>query len=169
MNKAQRILSAVVNRKIAQGEPVIVEVPAPHVQKHLVVEALRVFINSRPGLEWGNYGTAKSYREESRRITRQRDDARILLSAVSSRDGITAADIIAASRSAYSGRLSIGADGDLNYCTGQYYPTEYRAAVCAVLSSALWSYWREPGSTGDSIRDTARREFGRTLANRWFR
>jgi hypothetical protein len=31
----------------------------------------------------------------------------------------------------------------LDYCTGQYWPTEYRAAVCAVLASLLWAHARE--------------------------
>lgn len=31
----------------------------------------------------------------------------------------------------------------LEYCAGQYWPTEYRAAACAVLASALWSYKRD--------------------------
>lgn len=30
----------------------------------------------------------------------------------------------------------------LDYCTGQYWSTEYRRAVCAVLARALWDYWR---------------------------
>jgi hypothetical protein len=31
----------------------------------------------------------------------------------------------------------------LDYCTGQYFPTEYRRAACAVLASALWSAKRD--------------------------
>jgi hypothetical protein len=31
----------------------------------------------------------------------------------------------------------------IDYCTGQYFPTEYRKAVCAVLASALWAKYRE--------------------------
>lgn len=60
----------------------------------------------------------------------------------------------------------------LDYCTGQYWQTEYRRAACAVLASAIWSYWRD-GLTGENIGDrlraSARRTFGRGIASRWFR
>jgi hypothetical protein len=64
----------------------------------------------------------------------------------------------------------------LDYCTGQYWPTEYRAAVCAVCASALWDYYREdfakaanPGeSPGDAIRRKFRRQFGAAMQRRWF-
>lgn len=84
----------------------------------------------------------------------------------------------------------------LDYCTGQYWPTEYRKAACAVLASAIWDWMREhcmPApmarhasdtrdcyiwknasgrsaivSAGDYLRAAARREFGATIARRWF-
>ena len=64
----------------------------------------------------------------------------------------------------------------LEYCTGQYFPTEYRKAVCAVLSSALWdnvrpdipNEGRDGKSAGDLIRGYFRREFGRGLAAAYF-
>jgi hypothetical protein len=106
------------------------------------------------------------------------------------RDTITPEMILEASRNAFSGRLTIkpkyvqnsGYYGmsppdvcgyDLDYCVGQYWPTEYRRAVCGVLSSAIWDYLREsiPPETehkGDAIRKAARRELGLPLASRWF-
>jgi hypothetical protein len=104
------------------------------------------------------------------------------LRAVEWRDGITAEMLIDAARHAYSGRLTLEPQPDgsvrIDYCTGQYFPTEYRRAVCAVLSSALWDYWAENSpqpvddfdtvSRGDYLRHTAKRELGRTLAARWF-
>lgn len=73
----------------------------------------------------------------------------------------------------------------IDYCAGQYWPTEYRRATCAVLASAIWEYWRatcmpEPTigpngdqfyagmSPGDFLRRTAMREFNRGIARRWF-
>jgi hypothetical protein len=78
----------------------------------------------------------------------------------------------------------------VDYCTGQYFPTEYRRAVCAVLASALWTYTREhcmpeptlhhnseTGETlhrykgmhaGDWLRAHFRQQFGRGIASRWF-
>lgn len=82
----------------------------------------------------------------------------------------------------------------VNYVTGQYFPTEYRKAATAILASALWEHAREyvlPAVSydeemnevyticdggyplkhvpaGDWLRAYFRREFGRSIANRWF-
>jgi hypothetical protein len=86
----------------------------------------------------------------------------------------------------------------IDYCTGQYFVTEYRRAACAVLASALWEYTRErcmpsgPNreklssgdvtywldsaragkgdfvAAGDWLRAHFAREFGRGIASRWF-
>lgn len=54
-------------------------------------------------------------------------------------------DVIEASKRAFSGRLTLvrsrAHDGEsdhytIDYCTGQYWPTEYRAACAAVLHEA---------------------------------
>ena len=49
---------------------------------------------------------------------------------------VTDAQVIEASQWAFSGRMT-WTDAGWNYCTGQYWPTEYRAAVVAVLRYAL--------------------------------
>lgn len=176
-------------------------------KKEAILDALTAFMNQRSGMDPRNYGDWKSYRAESRSVTRDLHDARTLLRAVMWRDSITADDLLAAFR-AFSGRLSCnvyepgktyGGPGvtfsypvltvKLDYCTGQYFPTEYRKAVCAVLASALWDRKRadmpkptlhhntETGEmveryngmrAGDWIRDSFRREFGRGLAGRYF-
>ncbi len=81
-------------------------------------------------------------------------------------------------------------NASIDYVTGQYGPTEYRRAVCAVLASALWEYTRdkckpeptlhhnsETGETlhrykgmraGDWLRAHFRQQFGRGIASRWF-
>ena len=138
--------------------------------KNDLLALLYTFINKRPGLEFDNYGDCAAYRCEIRRITRQRADALQLLRAIELRDSITAADIIAA----FNGRLTLGTNKGklcLDYCTGQYWPTEYRAAVARLASSLLWSYWWSNCSSADVahyIRKTAKREFGRGIASRWF-
>jgi hypothetical protein len=140
-------------------------------RKESILESLRAFANQRPGLDFANYGDISAYRSESRSITKDLHQANELLNAVSLRDSLTADAIIEASKHAFSGRLTIEETADgfkIDYCTGQYWPTEYRRAVCAVLSSALWDYWREPESTGDTIRKTARKNLSRAVANRWF-
>ena len=109
--------------------------------KQAIISALAAWIKQRPGLEYGNYGDPVSYRAELRGINRDLQDARTLLRAVEllSIDGEALAR---AFQRAFSGRLSW--DGArLDYCTGQYWPTEYRRAACAVLASALWDYYRD--------------------------
>ena len=134
-----------------------------------ILSALRAFAFQRPGLEFGNYGSIESYRAEMRGITRSLTDAQAMLDAIRWRDSITADDIL---RQA-TGRLTINIDGDkvrIDYCTGQYWPTEYRRAVASLLASVLWNYWREcsPGADGDKLRKMARDELGRGIAGRYF-
>lgn len=161
-----------------------------------ILYVLDKWIRQRPGLEHGNYGDPVAYRAELRSITKDLHDAQSLLAAVRWRDSIPVDMLREAFRSAYSGRLTLNDDGSLDYCTGQYWPTEYRKAACAVLASVLWAYTREtmPApvgrltrthgefetehdavlwqgkqvSPGDWIRLTLRSEFGRGIASRWF-
>lgn len=153
--------------------------------KSQILDLLRAFAAQRPGLEFANYGDVRAWRAESRAITRDLHDARELLRAVEWRDGIDA-DALREAFRAFSGRLTLdesGAAPSLDYCTGQYFPTEYRKAVCAVCASALWNYYRDhcmpsaaqPSayrayvkSPGDWLRATFKREFSARLARRWF-
>ena len=147
-------------------------------KKQQIIAALYTFIGQRPGLEYGNYGEPVSYRAEVRAIGKDLTQARELLRYVELRASITADDIIKASESAYSGRLTITTTDDgkvsIDYCTGQYFPTEYRKAACAVLSQAIWAWTRAhamPADTvkpGDYLRASFKREFGRGMASRWF-
>jgi len=152
-----------------------------------ILAALRAFAEQRPGMDPRNYGDWASYRSESRSITRDLHHARELLAYV--QRSSMSAETLRASFDAYSGRLTLGErDGRmaLDYCTGQYFPTEYRRAVCAVLAAACWSYWRDEcmpapdlnlttgertydgKSAGDYLRACARRNLGATSARRWF-
>jgi len=152
-----------------------------------IIEALTAFVNKGPGLEFWNYGDAKAYRKESRRITKQLHDFRALASKVVRTAAIdrpiTEDDLIEASRQAVSGRLTLtknAEDGtyEVDYCTGQYWCVEYRAAACAVLAEALRMFWNEDnpieyGSDNDMtpndwLVNQARLAMGRGIANRWF-
>jgi hypothetical protein len=147
-------------------------------KKQAIIGALYTFVGQRPGLEYGNYGGVPNYRAEVRAIGRDLTQARELLRYVELRASITADDIITASQRTYSGRLTITASDDgkvsIDYCTGQYWQTEYRKAACAVLSQAIWAWHRDqcmPADTakpGDYLRASFRREFGRGMASRWF-
>jgi len=159
------------------------------ISKNEIIELLRKFTNQRSGIDYRNYSRGslrwnpRSLRNEYvqssglkndiARIAQSGRDARILLQLVENTPTITADDL-RRSFSAYAGRLELKQEGDskwrLSYCTGQYFPTEYRDAVCAVLSSAIWNYIRTMPNmeSGDDIRKQARKMFGRGIASRWF-
>ena len=123
-----------------------------------ILDALRAFICQRPGLEPGNYGNYADYRTEADRITRDRADALALLNAVAWRESITAEAMLVELHH----RLTWDHErGTLDYCTGQYFPVEYRRAAASALSAMLWSYWRDlcGCDTADKIRAEARRSF----------
>lgn len=171
--------------------------------KQAIVNAFRAFINQRSGIEFANYqsGDWKHSREafmgDYRPILKHGRHARTLLKAVEHTEGITAEMLADAAKHSYSGRLSLIERGDkvgVDYCTGQYFPTEYRNAACAVLASALWHYvsanympkptYKHYGSAdslpmqtvalydglsaGDWLRRWFRREFGRAIQQTWF-
>jgi hypothetical protein len=138
-------------------------------QKYTLIAALQQWIAQSPGLQFANYGCRKSYSSEYRAIQRDRRDAETLISAVASIPDITAENLAGSFR-AFSGRLQW--DGArLSYTTGQYWPTEYRKAACAVLAQALWDHFAKApeAKNGKDIRKLA----GAYLRNsgvvrRWF-
>jgi hypothetical protein len=149
------------------------------------------FVNQRPGFDPMNYDDAASYRGDQRTAQRQRADALAMLGWLGWHDSITADDIRKALRG--SGRLQLRDSGALEYCTGRYWPTEFRVGVCRVLSSIIRDYLREnmPApindadvsrgvdmpkysrnghtvSAGDYLRAKARAEFDVGICRRWF-
>ena len=141
------------------------------VKKQTIIDALNAWVNQRPGLDYGNYGDLVAYRAEVRSIGKDLQHARAMINYVAWHDSITAEMILDA---AQSGRLSIVVDGDtvrIDYCTGQYWSTEYRPAVCRLLSTVIW-YWMRDNMldpvTGNDIRRQASRELGTSIARRWF-
>jgi len=149
----------------------------PDQKKALILTALQRWISQRPGLDFGNYGDLANYLREMRSIQKDLSHARQLLRAVEL-SSITGDELLAAF-SAYSGRMK-WENGKLDYCTGQYWPTEYRRVVCAIAARALWDHKRkhcmpEPEngaftglSAGEWLRRSFRREYGRGIAARWF-
>jgi hypothetical protein len=139
-----------------------------------IINALRGFVEQRPGLNPANYGSWASYRQESREVARDLHDAREILNVASWT--VTADDILSAARGS---RLSINERPDgvaVDYRTGQYFPTEYRKAVCRVLAQALWNHNSElyaasakpEESAGDAIRRRFRQLFGHRITRRYF-
>lgn len=97
---------------------------------------LVAFAAQNPGLDWRDYGgDGKAYRSEGRSI--QADWKRFLTALhEAAGEGVTEATVIAASSRAFSGRLEWKGD-HWDYCTGQYFPTEYRKAAASVLEAAI--------------------------------
>ena len=159
--------------------------------KTAILESLQKFIAQRSGIDFQNYqsgdpkGGRDAFMGDYRPILKHGRQARQMLRAIELRDSITAENIMEATR-AFSGRLQIEErDGKarIDYTTGQYFPTEYRRAACAVLARCLWDYWRNCASAetdGEKtsqagivnvsgyIRKQAKRELGRGIAADWF-
>jgi hypothetical protein len=145
--------------------------------KEQAVSAIRAFVSQRSGIEFRNYQSGdwkeslEAFMGDYRPMLRAGRDARLLISAVSGRDAITA-DAIQKGTRAYCGRLQlVERDGAVavHYCTGQYFPTEYRQAACAVLGTVLWDWALACGyDNREKIQKWARQEFGRGIASRWF-
>lgn len=116
---------------------------AAELTKPELIALLSAFIEQRPGMDPRNYGDWRAYRNESAEVTRDLRDARALLNAVEWSD-IDAETIRRTLMG--SGRLTLQENGRLYYCTGQYFPTEFRPAVSRLCASLLWDY------VGDRIR-----------------
>ena len=113
-----------------------------------VLNELQKFINARPKLDRANYGCHieqlrySSQQERQQAWSALRGDLRSI-----AKDGTRARKALKEARNyppngvaladafrAFSGRLTWNGT-ELEYCTGQYYPMEYRAAAAAVLES----------------------------------
>ena len=131
-----------------------------------ILEALARFVAQRSGIDGRNYGGSReAFLGDYRRILRDGREARALLRVVELStclpDSILA-DVLKTGRLTWDGKR-------LDYCAGQYWPTEYRAAVCRALASVLWNYWGDGGRyTAEQIRAAARSNLGRGIARRWF-
>jgi len=103
------------------------------------IRALAAYAAKRPGLEYRDYcrgygdtdGRAAYFRE-ARAISDQLADVREALAAAYAQ-GVTDADLIECSK---GDRLTLGEDLSIDYTVGQYWPTEYRAAVARLAASA---------------------------------
>lgn len=124
-----------------------------------VFDALEVWINQRPGLDPCNYYDSwrdaegrRAYRAEVRTIGKQRQRAHAALRDARRSTTQDYGLLMEAFRTAHSGRLewkTTPSEGErldgisasqlglpkLEYCTGQYWPTEYRQAAASVLET----------------------------------
>lgn len=102
---------------------------------HPALCALLDFAAQRSGIDARNYGSWESYRAEAGGITRQWGTL-VNLVHIADYYQLTDAQVIEASQWTYSGRLT-WSGSEWEYCTGAYWPTEYRSAAIAVLCAAL--------------------------------
>jgi hypothetical protein len=133
------------------------------------VEKLTKFVNQRPGLDFNDYGDISAYRKESAEITRDRNDYFELLSFAFSR-----INDLNTKLNEYlertTGRLTVTSAGDLEYCTGQYFPTEYRPAANRILANLIWESYLEENiyEDGIAIRKAIKRRVSRRIARYYF-
>ena len=123
---------------------------------------LRAFVAQRPGFDYRNYGTVSAYRADQKRAMRDKADALALINAFpdEAARGFLEKHL--------DGRLSLEG-GQLDYTPGQYYCTEYRAAVCRAVSDALRALsWAQSQERLAETRKRMARIVGRGCANRWF-
>jgi hypothetical protein len=132
-----------------------------------ILEALARFVAQRSGIDGRNYGASReAFMQDYRRILRDGRDARAMLRLVDLSQGLpgeTLAEVLRSGRLTWDGQR-------LEFTACQYFPTEYRAAVCRALASALWRFWGGLGgrTSCDQIRADARRSLSPGIAKRWF-
>ena len=128
---------------------------------------LRNFVNQRPGFDLCNYGGRnKYYRRDYNEALKDRNSFYELLGLASDRYGANLDEVLTKHLISTSGRLSLEG-GALQYITGQYFPTEYRAAACRALATIIWESYRgekyEDGSDvykdGNEIRAAIKRNW----------
>ena len=141
LNKDCRRIFAIVNLKHKQMNTEIT-----------TINKLITFVNQRPGLEPANYSDYRSYRNEAAEIVKDKADFYSLLALASRRLGNRLETELTEKLRQSNGRLSLTADGQIQYITGQYFPTEYRPAACALLSQVIWEDYRvETNDDGTAV------------------
>ena len=135
---------------------------------HDYATALSTFVAQRSGIDYRNYGERDAYMSDYRPMLQAGKDARVMLAYVSRSHTITPAmwaDAMLGTRLDYDTEKN-----RFEYTTGQYFPTEYRAAACRLLRSLFFEWLKDENRCvdRDKLRTFARREFGRGIARRWF-
>jgi len=118
------------------------------------IEKIRLFANQKPGLDFMDYGERKAYLSEMREITKDLHDFRELMSVAVGRVENLDSKITNYLQN-NSGRLTLNESGNLEYCSGQYFPTEYRPAVNRVLANLIFADYRdEKDNEGNPVYNT---------------
>jgi hypothetical protein len=118
------------------------------------IEKLVKFVNQRSGIDPHNYYSdwrdtegIKAYRSETREITKDRSDFFELLSLAQRRINDLETKLTY-NLTHSNGRLVLLPSGELEYTTGQYFPTEYRPAANRIIAQLIWNdYMNEEQDT----------------------
>lgn len=140
--------------------------------RNAILDAITSFAALRPGFDHRNYSDRASYQADVRPVTKARHHVQILAGYIA-RSGMSADELLAGF-SAWSGRLTISPAKNgtfaCDYCTGQYFPVEFRAACRAVLIQAIEERWRneyrETRGTFDGARDYIKRQARNAFGSR---
>jgi hypothetical protein len=135
-----------------------------------ILDDLLKFVNRRTNMDIRNYAKGwsdmeglKTFRSEYREILRDGRDARTMI--LASRHVVPAAVLLLQGRT--NERLTYGSNG-FDYCVGQDWCTEYRAAACWYLRRCYEETLMAQGCSCGEIQQLAKREFGLGIARRWF-
>ena len=134
-------------------------------------EILR-FLGQRPRIDPRNYCTPRDngagwrlYRKEASEVARDKRDALSLLAWAY----VHVDEPFFVAAFALPGERLCLNEGRLKYTTGQYWPTEYRKAVCRRLASLFWhSVPFEANNHRKTVQAKAKRAFSRGVVARWF-
>lgn len=96
---------------------------------------LAAYAAKNPGLDFRDYGDVTAYRGDSRQITQALHRVREALRYACACN-VQDVDLIQVSRGERLTIERVGEGLQLDYTTGQYWPTEYRDAVARLLESA---------------------------------
>jgi hypothetical protein len=142
-------------------------------ERQIIIYALHRFISQRSGIDSQDYGNRESFIEDCKQIVKDGRMAREMLWVVEFSS--MPSEVLLDSFRAFSGRLKFE-NGNCEYIIGQYFPTEYRLAACAVLAAALRNWygrdangeaWLE-GHT-DRALNWAKRHLRRSTVRIWFK
>lgn len=143
-----------------------------------VWDALLQFINQRSGIDWRDYYSTwsdtdgrRAFQSEYREILKEGRDARNLLHLA--RCTVSTEILTEKIERDQGSRLSYNHEKQrFEYVTGQYFPTEYRAAACRLLASLLTTALTPDGDNWKEKRVKLLKRLkdllGRGIVKRWF-
>jgi len=141
------------------------------------ISLLSDFVAKCPGFDLSNYPTIQHYRRDYYKAFKYKNAYELLL--IQAERIFSIEDINAALGERLKnnpGRLSYNIDQEqLQYCTGQYFPVEYRYAAFSVLLCTVWDLTRnllqegkEEHITEPEIRAYLNKRFrGNKIALKW--